>query len=164
MSPFLEFNSDFSTYGGQHLIAVFIIITLAVGLPKLTKRYLDQKQHLWLARVMSIIIATWVMLYILILIYLDKFNFQTDLPLDICNVTGLLLPFLMWKPNQRFFPYLYFYILAGTTQAVVNPHLFNGFPNFIFLKYWIVHGGLIVYIIYMAVIWKFSIRLKTGLW
>jgi len=53
--------------------------------------------------------------------------------------------------------------MAGTTQAVFTPHLFDGFPNFVFIKYWVVHGGLIVYILYVAFVWKFQLSLKD-LW
>ena len=76
---------------------------------------------------------------------------------------GLLLPFLMWNHNKEIFSYLYFFIMAGTTQAVFTPHLFDGFPNFVFTKYWIVHGGLIIYMLYVARIWKFQISIKA-LW
>lgn len=163
MGAFLDFNTDFSLYGRQHIIAIFLTIALTIGLPVFAKRKLSGHQQLWIARIMAILISAWVILYSLILAYLGKFNYQTDLPLDICNLMGLLLPFLMWTPNHRIFPFLYFYTMAGTTQAVFTPHLFNGFPNFIFIKYWIVHSGLIIYTIFIAVVWDFSIR-KKDLW
>ena len=163
MSPFLDYNNGFVSYGSQHITVIILMVVLAIGLPLLAKRYFSSQQQLWTSRLMAILISTWVILYDLILIYLGKFNYQTDLPLDICNLMGLLLPFLMWKPNQRIFPYLYFWILTGTTQAIFAPHLYNAFPNFIFIKYWIVHAGLFVFIIYVAVVWQFSLRWKD-LW
>ena len=107
---------------------------------------------------MAASISAWVVLYDVILLYQGKFNYQTDIPLDICNMMGLVLPFVMWTPNKRFFPYLYFWILTGTIQAVLSPHLFNGFPNFIFIKYWVVHGGLIIYILFIAAAWDFQLK------
>ena len=163
MSPFLEFNTDFSTFGTQHILMILLVIGLSIGLPLLAKRNFSPIQQLWTSRGMTILISFWVILYDIILLYLGKFNYKTDLPFDICNLMGLLIPFLMWTPNKRFFTLLYFWILAGTTQAIFAPHLFNGFPNFIFFKYWIVHGGLIVYIIYIARVWGYPITLKD-LW
>lgn len=160
MSPFLDFNTDFILYGAQHISVIILIICLSIGLPVFTKRFFSPSQHLLTSRVIALIIFCWVILYDIILYFLDNFNYETDIPLDICNLIGLIIPFLMWNPNRRIFPYLYFYIMAGTTQAVFTPHLINGFPNFIFIKFWIVHGGLIIYILYIAVIWEFQIRLK----
>ncbi|MBK8371189.1 MAG: TIGR02206 family membrane protein [Saprospiraceae bacterium] len=163
ISPFFDFNTDFILYGVQHNTVIILIICLSIGLPIVTKRYFNPNQQLLISRIMAICIFVWVILYVFILFYLGKFNYKTDLPLDICNIIGLLVPFLMWNPNSRIFPYLYFYIMAGTTQAVFTPHLFDGFPNFIFIKYWVVHGGLIIYILYVAIIWKFQLNLMD-LW
>jgi len=160
MSSFLEFNSDFIFYGLQHITIIILIICLSIGLPIFTKRSFSQYQQLLTSRIIAIIISCWVILYDLILLNLGKFNYKTDLPLDICNLMGLLIPFLMWSPSMQLFPYLYFYIMAGTTQAVFVPYLFDGFPNFVFIKFWVVHGGLIVYILYVAVVWKFKLTLK----
>ena len=160
MSSFLEFNSDFILYGLQHITIIILIICLSIGLPIFTKRSFSQYQQLLTSRIIAIIISCWVILYDLILLNLGKFNYKTDLPLDICNLMGLLIPFLMWSPSKQLFPYLYFYIMAGTTQAVFVPYLFDGFPNFVFIKFWVVHGGLIVYILYVAVVWKFKLTLK----
>jgi len=163
MSSFLEFNTDFSLFGIQHITVIVVIICISIGLPVFAKRSLSPIQNLLTSRILAVLISCWVILYDLILLYLGKFNYKTDLPIDICNFIGLLIPFLMWNPNQRLFPFLYFYIMAGTTQAVFVPHLFDGFPNFVFIKFWIVHGGLIVYILYLAVVWKFQLTLKD-LW
>ena len=160
MSPFLEFNTDFSSHGRQHLIVIGLTVALSAILPVLGKRYFSPAKKLWTSRILAILISVWAVLYILILLYLGKFNYKTDIPLDICNLMGVLLPFLMWHPNQRVFPYLYFWILTGTTQGVFAPHLFNGFPNFIFIKYWVVHSGLIIYIFYVTFVWAFPIKWK----
>jgi hypothetical integral membrane protein (TIGR02206 family) len=67
----------------------------------------------------------------------------------------------MWHPKYRFHEVLYFWILAGTLQAIITPHLFNGFPNFIFIKYWIVHAGLVVFAVYVTVVYDFKPTLAS---
>lgn len=162
-SAFLVYNKDFQLFGDQHLIVMALMAILSFGLPLFANRFFNHEQKVLLSRVMAVTISFWVVLYDIILIYLGKFNYKTDLPLDICNLMGVLLPFLMWTPNKKVFKYLYFLILSGTLQAVFTPHLYNGFPNFIFLKYWFVHSGLIVYIIYIAGAFKYKVSLKD-LW
>ncbi|MCI4671223.1 MAG: TIGR02206 family membrane protein [Bacteroidia bacterium] len=162
-SPFLAYNKDFVLFGTQHLIVLALMVMLSMGLPLFSRRFLQHSQKVKLARGMALLISFWVIIYDVILIYLGKFNYKTDLPLDICNLMGLLLPLFMWNPSKKIFPYFYFIILSGTFQAVLTPHLYNGFPNFIFLKYWFVHAGLIVFIIYVAGAFGYKVSLKD-LW
>jgi len=160
MSSFLDFNTDFRYYGIQHIVVILLTVALSIGLPLLAKKHFNLSQKLWVGRFMAIVISIWVVLYDIILLYLGAFNYKTDLPLDICNLMALLLPFLVWTPRRKIFAYLYFWIMTGTTQAVFAPNLHNGFPNFIFIKYWVVHGGLIVYIMYVALVWDFPLDRK----
>lgn len=162
-SAFFAYNKDFVLFGTQHLLVLAIMVFICFALPYFAKRYLNPTQQLWLSRGMAITIAFWTAAYIVILIWLGKFNYRTDLPFDLCNFMGLLLPIAMWRPSYRIHEVLYFWIFAGTLQAVLTPHLFNGFPNFIFIKYWFVHGGLIVYAVYITRVFDLK-PTKKSIW
>ena len=151
-TSFIAYNQDFILFGNQHLLVMGLMVISCIVFPVFAKRYLNPKQQLWLLRGMAVIIALWAALYVVILAWLGDFNYKTDLPLDICNITAISLPFLMWNPKYKFHEVLYFWILAGTLQAIITPHLFNGFPNFIFFKYWFVHAGLVVFAVYATVV------------
>lgn len=158
---FFVYNRDFQLFGDQHLIALTLMTVLSIFLPLIAKRYLNSGQQLLLSRIMAVTICFWVIAYPLILLFLGDFNYTTDLPLDICNITGILLPFLMWTPSFRVNEVIYFWVLAGTMQAIITPHLFNGFPNFIFIKYWMVHAGLVVYVLYNTFVFDLKPTLKS---
>jgi hypothetical integral membrane protein (TIGR02206 family) len=51
---------------------------------------------------------------------------------------------------------LVYWILLGTFIALLTPHLINGFPNFTYFKYWIVHGGLVIFMVYVSVVQGWS--------
>lgn len=76
-----------------------------------------------------------------------QFDWRSDLPINFCNLAGLLVPALMWKPRQKVHEVLYYLVLAGTLQAILTPDLEEGFPHFGYFAYWIVHSGLVVYVI-----------------
>jgi hypothetical integral membrane protein (TIGR02206 family) len=162
-NAFFRYNQDFVQFGGQHLLMILLTVALCIALPVLAKRTLNRRQQIWVSRGMSLTFSVWVILYIVIRIGLGDFDRTIDVPLDICNLVALFLPFLMWNPSQKVHEVLYFWILAGTFQAVLTPYLFNGFPNFTFIKYWIVHGGLIVYGVYVTVVLGLRPRAK-GIW
>lgn len=160
-SALFAYNKDFTLFGNQHLIALTTMLILCIALPYFAKRFFNPKQQLSVARGMAIIICFWVIAYPSILLWLGDFSYKTDLPFDLCNIMGLFLPFLMWRPSYRVHEILYFWIFAGTLQAVLTPHLFNGFPNFIFIKYWLVHAGLIVFAVYITSVFDLKPTLKS---
>jgi hypothetical integral membrane protein (TIGR02206 family) len=158
---FFKYNKDFLLFGDQHFIILVGMTFLCIALPLFARQYLNAKQQLFLSRLMAITIFFWAIIYPIILMWLGKFNYKTDLPLDVCNITALALPFLMWKPTLRYHEVFYFWILAGTMQAIITPHLFNGFPNFIFIKYWMVHSGLVVFTVYVTIVFDLKPTLKS---
>ena len=52
------------------------------------------------------------------------------------------------------FEILLFWIIAGTSQAVVTPDIPFGFPSFDYFRYWIAHLGLLVIIFYAIFVLK----------
>ncbi|MGB0864758.1 MAG: TIGR02206 family membrane protein [Saprospiraceae bacterium] len=158
---FFAYNEGFKLFGTEHLVVIGLMIVLSIALPIIAKRYLNDKQKLQLSRAIAVLASFWALAYVVILLFLGDFNYKTDLPLDLCNISALLLPFLMWNPRLRIHEVLYFWILAGTIQAILTPHLYNGFPNFIFIKYWFVHCGLVIYAIYATVVFDLKPNLKS---
>ncbi len=160
-SAFIRYNQDFTLFGFQHLMMLGFMLLISFMLPFGAKYFLSPSKRLLLNRIMVVFISFWALAYVVIRLWLGDFNYKEDLPLDICNITALMLPFLMWTPSYKVHEVLYFWILAGTLQAIITPHLFNGFPNYIFFKYWIVHGGLVVYAVYVTVAFGFEPRLRS---
>ena len=153
-NAFIEYNTLFTTFGNQHLLMLALTVAASVALPLYANRFLSAARRLLVARVMAVVLSLTVVVWVAMRIVLGDFDRTTDLPLDICNLAALSMPFLMWKPTRRVHEILYFLVLVGTLQAALTPHLFNGFPNFTFFKYWIVHGGLIVFVVYVTVSFK----------
>lgn len=153
-SPFIKENTDFTLFGFQHKLVLLAIAGLCIFLPWAARRWLKEKDQLLLARGMKLLLAFGVVSWISMRMYLGQFDATTDLPFDICNIVALLLPLLMWNPTQRVHEIMYFWIFAGTIQAVVTPHLYEGYPHFTFFKYWIVHGGLVIYAVYITAVFQ----------
>ncbi len=158
---FLKYNTDFELFGTQHLVVIALMIGLSILLSILGRYYFNEKTKLWVSRFMSVSISFWALIYVVILMGLGKFNYKTDLPFELCNMMAVLLPVLMWKPTFKVHQVLYFLILAGTMQAVLTPYLYNGFPNFIFIKYWWIHAGLVVFAVYHTAAFRFRPTLKS---
>ena len=150
---FFQPNEDFHLFGKQHLMVIAITVALSVALAIFAKRKLSTTSQLRLGRGMTIVLAIAVIGWIAIRLALGQFDYKTDLPFDICNIVSLALPMLMWTPKRRIHEVLYFWVMAGTIQAILTPHLFEGFPHFTFIKYFTVHGGLVVFMVYATVVY-----------
>lgn len=165
LTEFLFFkpNEDFTLFGSQHLLMMMLTVAVSIGLAVFAKKRLSPAQQVALGRGMTLVLAAAVVGWITIRLALGQFDYKTDLPFDICNFVALALPFLMWQPRLKVQEILYFWIMAGTLQAVLTPHLFEGFPHFTFVKYWTVHSGLIVFAIYATVVFQLRPTWKS-LW
>ncbi len=145
---FFSYNERFTLFGKEHLIVLGLILLGSVALPSWALRRLEEEGRIRVARALSWVISAWVLFWTFTRIALGDFDARTDLPLDVCNMMGVSLPLFSWKPRKNVHEVLYFWILAGTIQAVLTPHLYDGFPAFTFFKYWFVHGGLVIYAVY----------------
>lgn len=159
-SIFLKDNHDFIMFGNQHLIALLFFIISGYVLIKWAAKQSKEKQHK-IGNIFAFSLSITVIIWTFLKIYTRGFDIKEDLPLHLCNFVALLLPIFTLTKKKIYFDIFLFWILAGTTHAVITPDLRNGFPNFIFLKYWYVHAGLIIFVFYATLIYKYKPNLKS---
>ncbi|MCB0035316.1 MAG: TIGR02206 family membrane protein [Anaerolineales bacterium] len=159
MQRFLHSKGPFLAFSRQHFSVMIGTILAAVLLPLAAVYRWDEAQRLFVSRGMGALLCLSIFAWMLLRFWEGKFDRKTDLPLDICNLMALGVPFLMWHPSQTTYEILYFLILVGTLQAILTPHLEEQFPHYTFFKYWLVHSGLVIYIIYVTA--AFELRPNT---
>lgn len=91
------------------------------------------------------------------------YDVYTDLPLFLCDLTAVLLPWVMFAKNRKWLGILYFWAIAGTLQALITPDLEEGFPSFHYFRYFFSHGGIVMAILYAVLVWKIHIGWKDFL-
>jgi uncharacterized membrane protein YwaF len=55
---------------------------------------------------------------------------------------------------------MYFWVMAGTLQAVITPDLHSAFPYIGYVKFWVIHCGLIITVIYGVCVYNWRPNLK----
>jgi hypothetical integral membrane protein (TIGR02206 family) len=148
LHAFLYTDARFVNFSATHLLMVGLTATLSVGLPLLATRYLEERGRLVLGRVIAVWISFAAVGSIVLRRFLGEFAPLTDIPLNLCPLTSTLLPFLVWNPKQRIHEILYFFVLVGTLQGVLTPDLVQNAPHYMFFRYWSLHAGLVVAVIY----------------
>lgn len=152
-------NSGFESFSTQHFAALFtfgvityVVIQQGKSAPEETRTRLG----LILAGLTfsSLIIET------LVKSWEGTYDFLTDLPLFLCDLVAIVLPFVLYVRHRKWIGILYFWAMAGTVQALITPELEHGFPSFHFFRYFITHAGIVTTILYTVVVWQIRITWK----
>jgi len=145
----------------QQLLPILCAIVLAIFLFRFSKRSLDRKDQERLIHWIAILISMTVVSFHVYKISLGNYNIKTDLPLYLCSLLGLIIPVFTFYKKKWMFEILLFWIIAGTTQAIITPDIPIGFPSFEFFRYWIVHLGLVILILYFVIVLNHKPSLKS---
>ena len=68
---------------------------------------------------------------------------REHLPLHVCGLTILLSAATLLFRWRWSFELVYFWGLAGATNAMVTPELSEGFPHYLFFQYFVSHGAIV---------------------
>ncbi len=143
----------FVPYGGLHAVA-FVVCVLLIAAPSLIGRTLSASGE----RSLRYALAAFAVCYWII--YNVWWNWhgldlRTGLPLQICDLNGLLAALVMltrWRWAQAT---LYFWTAALTLQAFVQPALRAGPASPIFWAFWIAHTIIFACAVYDIVVLGF---------
>ena len=148
----------FQLFGTPHIVALVAMVVVSVVL-SVTVRRLDSERA---TRGVCVVFAT-VMLANQIVYWSYRFVtvgagvfVREHLPLHVCGMTVLLsVATLLWR-GRFTYELLYFWGLAGATNAMVTPELAEGFPHYVFFQYFISHGGIVAAAVFAT--WGLGMR------
>ncbi len=150
MGAFIQDNGSFTMFSGEHLVAAATVLLLAVVLPVLTRNRLSRRHQRYVARGMALFISGVLVAWTGMAIWVGHYDWTEDLPIHVCYGLSMVLPIFAWKPWPRAHEVIYYWVLAGTLQAILTPRLFESFPHYDFIYYWVTHGGLVIYAVYVT--------------
>jgi len=158
LDAFLIDNNTFRNYSIEHLLCFISFLVSGFYLLSYARNKYSPKVHHQLMIIFSGIVCFSQIFKSCIRVYLGNFNILTDLPLELCNILTFLMLFTLLTKNHRLWTLIFFWIMSGTFQAIFTPTLLQSFPHYEFIRYWLVHGGLVICAIYpiIALNWKLT--------
>ncbi len=78
------------------------------------------------------------------------------MPLHLCGISVILSVVVLLTRNRLSYELLYFWGLAGATNAVVTPELVEGWPEYQFIQYYVSHCGIVVAAVFAT--WGLGMR------
>ena len=152
-------NADFVPFSGQHILISAIVIVFGTILIFWAKKQSEQIQFLT-GNIIASSISLTVIFGSILNIYKPDFNYQEDLPLHLCSFLALVIPVLSYTRKYIYYEIFFFLILAGTLQSLITPSDYN-FLNFTFFRYWLVHSGLVLFMMYATFVYKMRPTIKS---
>ena len=152
-------NADFVPFSGQHILISAIVVVFGIILIYWAKKQSEQIQFLT-GNIIASSISLTVIFGSILNSYKQDFNYQEDLPLHLCSFLALIIPVLSFTRKYIYYEIFFFLILAGTLQSLITPSDYN-FLNFTFFRYWFVHSGLVLFMLYATFVYKMRPTIKS---
>ncbi|NVK53771.1 MAG: TIGR02206 family membrane protein [Flavobacteriaceae bacterium] len=156
---FFKENTGFTPFTLQHLLLILILITFGVILIKWAKKQPERTQIIT-GNIFTITISSFIIVGTGLKMYAGDFDYQKNLPLHLCSFLALTIPIVSFCRKYLHYEIVFFLILTGTFQSLVTPTSYN-FLNFEFFRYWFVHAGLVIFMMYATFIYKMRPTLKS---
>lgn len=138
----------------EHYLPILIGVVLGIVALFYATKHLNVKGQYRFINVIAMAISLTVISFHLHKMIFSEYTIQKDLPLYLCSLLAIILPVFTMYRKFWMFEILVFWIIAGTLQAVITPDIAAGFPTFDYMRYWVVHLGLLLVISYAIVVYK----------
>jgi hypothetical integral membrane protein (TIGR02206 family) len=151
---------EFKHWSNTHLSALLVSLLAIVFIPIYSKKYLSEQAQYKLGAFIGIVIASSLLAWNILVAMSGNYSLQKDLPLQLCRFANLSVVMVMVWRKQWWFELLYFWALAGMLQASITPDLKEDYPHFLYFRYWIGHTGMILALVYAAVVYQMRPQFK----
>ena len=89
-----------------------------------------------------------------------QFAFPNHLPLELCDFTLCLVVIALFTLNPAIFDLAYYGAVAGTSMALLTPDLWEPFPSWPTIQFFIAHGLVVTSALYL--VWSRQARPRPG--
>ncbi len=148
----------FELFGTAHNVVMVLNVIVAVGLVRAVRHFDSEKFTRTVCIGFGVVllvnqIANWCYRFV---VDGGTIFLQEHLPLHVCGMSAILSVVVLFTRNRLAYELVYFWGLAGATNAVVTPALDAGWPEFHFIQYYISHCGIVVTAVLMT--WGLGMR------
>ncbi len=133
----------------EHVIPLFVIAAgIALVLAAVRWRrgpFVEQG-----ARVIAVAVVLAEFAWWILAIAQDRWSFQYNLPLHLCEVGCFVLAAALWWRKQFAFEVAYFWGLGGTLPGLFTPSIPGHFPQAVYFQYYAEHGLVVLGALYLV--------------
>ncbi len=157
----IRMATNFRLLGITHLAILAAVPLLAAALAVLQRRLLPGKS--WLRIALGIFLLADSACWFAYLAAIGQTLFPAELPLELCDITLLLVAIELLTLSPAVFDLAYYWALAGTSMALLTPDLWEQFPSLATVQFFVTHGTVVAATLYL--VWSRQAHPRPGsLW
>jgi hypothetical integral membrane protein (TIGR02206 family) len=141
----------------EHLLTVGVIALLTSGLVVAARRH-PGSWTVATCRVLALVIVGSEASWWIWLAFNGTYQVDYALPLQLCDIACFVSAAALWTRRPLLVELTWYWGLAGSANGLVTPELPNHFPDFLFLQYFLTHGGIVVAAILLVIGLRISPR------
>ena len=138
--------------GTSHVFSIILFLVLALSIPYLAKKYLDENQQLLLGKIIGVMVLIGYLSWVILEILAGSFSLKLHLPFHLCRTANVLIFVVLFFRSFLAYEIVFFWGLT-VIHAVITPDITQGFPHYHFVRYWLTHQMMIIGIIYATFVY-----------
>ena len=159
---FFTYTGQFTNYSWEHgicfmLTIIFISYVLYAG----KNVWSDEKKRQYITWICAFGAMTQ-LFKVIVKHQTGIFDHTNDVPLHLCNLMTLVMPFIMWYKSRILWAITFFWIMAGCAQSIITPTLTETLPHYEAIRYWAVHGVIILGALYGWYVYGYQLTWKDA--
>jgi hypothetical integral membrane protein (TIGR02206 family) len=151
-------TSNFRLFGPAHLSILGGVVGFAALLAFIQRRLSPAVRSLRIG--LAIVIVLDALVYYGYMALRGQLTFPDHLPLELCDASLCLVIVALFTLNRRVFDLAYYGALAGATMALLTPNLWEPFPSFGTIQFFVDHGLIVTGALYL--VWSGLARPRPG--
>jgi hypothetical integral membrane protein (TIGR02206 family) len=150
--------TNFHLLGPTHLFILGSVPVLAAVLAAIQRRLPPGFKGLRIGFAISLLLDS--VLYYAHLAAHGQLTFPDRLPLELCDASLCLVIVALFTVNRAVFDLAYYFALGGATMALLTPNLWEPFPSFTTVQFFVAHGLIVTGVLYF--VWSRQARPRPG--
>lgn len=151
-------QANFTLFGPVHMAILSAIPAFAASLAWLARQFPQAER--WIRLALAVFLLCNACLWYGYLAWRHWLSFPGTLPLDLCDATLCLTMVALFTLSPAVFDLAYYGALAGTSMALLTPDLWEPFPSFSTVDFFVTHGMVQVAVLYL--LWARQARPRPG--
>ena len=146
--------------GASHVFSIILFLVLALSIPYLAKKNLNENQQLFLGKIIGVMVLIGYLSWVILEILAGSFNLKLHLPFHLCRTANVLIFIVLFFRSFLAYEIVFFWGLT-VIHAVITPDITQGFPHYHFVRYWLTHQLMIIGIIYATFVYDIRPHKKS---
>ena len=151
-------QTNLRLFGPAHLLILASVPCLAGILAMIQRRLSARSRSLRVSLAVLLLLDS--VVYYGYLVFRGQLTFPNHLPLELCDASLCLIIIALFALNKTVFDLAYYGALAGATMALLTPNLWEAFPSFGTVQFFVAHGLIVAGALYLA--WSGLARPRPG--